>query len=138
MKVNNNDLLQLRRPYKALSPDIYKLCIKHGESADHLFVYCSLTLGLQHILFQIAKMDLVPLRSISYMMTIDYKGFGKFKRCRVLWQTACIALIWVVWRERNARIFEDKVRISEVLWDTIHLLLFGLFTPRFLRAFPLM
>ena len=49
------------------------------------------------------------------MMTIDYKGFGKFKRCRVLWQTACIALIWVVWRERNARIFEDKVRISEVL-----------------------
>ena len=72
------------------------------------------------------------------MMTIDYKGFGKFKRCRVLWQTACIALIWVVWRERNARIFEDKVRISEVLWDTIHLLLFGLFTPRFLRAFPLM
>ena len=27
-KVNTNDLLQLRRPYKTLSPDIYKLCIK--------------------------------------------------------------------------------------------------------------
>ena len=45
-KVNTNDLLQMRRPYKALSPDIYKLCMKHGESADHLFLHCSLTMGL--------------------------------------------------------------------------------------------
>ena len=36
-KVNTNDLLQLRRSYKALSPNICKLCMKHGESADHLF-----------------------------------------------------------------------------------------------------
>ncbi|RVW68265.1 putative mitochondrial protein [Vitis vinifera] len=35
-KVNTNDLLQLRRPHKALSPDICKLCMEQGESADHL------------------------------------------------------------------------------------------------------
>ena len=114
-KVNTNDLLQLRRPYKALSPDIYKLCMKHGESANHLFLHCFLTLGLWHKLFQIAKIDWVPPRSISDMMTINYKGFGKSKRGIVLWQTACIALIWVVWRERNAKIFENKVRNSENL-----------------------
>ena len=34
----------------------------------------------------------------------------------------CIAIIWVVWRERNARIFEDKTRNSENLWDAIHFL----------------
>ena len=45
-KVNTNDLLQLRRPYKALSPDICKLCMNHGESTDHLFLHCSLTMGL--------------------------------------------------------------------------------------------
>ena len=45
-KVNTNDLLQLRTPYKALSPDICKLCMKHGESAAHLFLPCSLTMGL--------------------------------------------------------------------------------------------
>ena len=45
-KVNTNNLLQSRRPYKTLSPDICKLCMKHGESVDHLFLYCSLTLGL--------------------------------------------------------------------------------------------
>ncbi|KAJ9703126.1 hypothetical protein PVL29_004763 [Vitis rotundifolia] len=56
-KVNTNDMLQVRRPYKALSPDICILCMKHGESADHLFLHCSLTIGLWHKLFQLAKMD---------------------------------------------------------------------------------
>ena len=45
-KVNTNDLLQLRRPYKVLSLDICKLCMRHGESADHLFLHCSLMMGL--------------------------------------------------------------------------------------------
>ena len=121
-KVNTKNLLQLRRPYKTLSPNVCKLCIKHGESADHLFLRCYLTMGLWHRLFQIAKMDWVPPRSISNLITINYKGFGKSKRSIVLWQTACIALIWVVWRERNARIFKDKARNSENLWDTIHFL----------------
>ncbi|KAJ9689230.1 hypothetical protein PVL29_014744 [Vitis rotundifolia] len=56
-KVNTNDLLQLRRPYKALSPDICKLCMRNGESVDHLFLHCPLTMGLWHKLFQLAKMD---------------------------------------------------------------------------------
>ena len=56
------------------------------------------------------------------MMIINYKGFGKSKRGIVLWQNACIALIWVVWRERNDWIFEDKARNSENLWDSIHFL----------------
>ena len=136
--VNTNDLLQLRRPYKALSPDICKLCIKHGESADHLFLHCSLTMGLWHKLFQIAKMDWVPPRSISDMMIINYKGFRKSKRGIVLWQTACIALIWVVWQERNVRIFEDKVRNSEVLWNTIHFIAsFWAFRSTIFKGIPL-
>ena len=44
-KVNTNDLLQFKRPYKALSPDICKLCMKQGESVDHLFLHCSVALG---------------------------------------------------------------------------------------------
>ena len=56
------------------------------------------------------------------MMFINYKGFGISKRGIVLWRNACIALIWVVWRERNARIFEDKAKNLENLWDSIHFL----------------
>ena len=121
-KVNTNDLLQLKRPYKALSPDICKLCMKQRESTNHLFLHCSLSMGLWHRLFQLAKMDWVSPRSISDMMSINYKGFGTSKRGIVLWQNACIALIWVVWRKRNARIFEDKTRNLENLWDFIHFL----------------
>ncbi|RVW47466.1 putative ribonuclease H protein [Vitis vinifera] len=73
-KVNTNDLLQLRRPHKALSLDICKLCMGQGESADHLFLHCSVTLGLWHRLFHLAKMDWVPPKSISDMMFINYKG----------------------------------------------------------------
>ncbi|RVW33884.1 hypothetical protein CK203_082946 [Vitis vinifera] len=73
-KVNTNDMLQVRRPYKALSPDICILCIKHGESADHLFLHCSLTIGLWHRLFQLAKMDWVSPRSIYDMMSIKLKA----------------------------------------------------------------
>ncbi|RVW24904.1 putative ribonuclease H protein [Vitis vinifera] len=62
-EVNTNDMLQVRRPYKALSPDICILCMKHEESADHLFLHCSLTIGLWHRLFQLVKMDWVPPRT---------------------------------------------------------------------------
>ncbi|RVX08287.1 hypothetical protein CK203_017628 [Vitis vinifera] len=70
-------------------------------------------------LFQLAKMDWVPPRSISNMMSIKFKGFGTSKRGIVLWQAASIAPIRVVWWERNARIFQDKARNSEFLWDSI-------------------
>ena len=53
------------------------------------------------------------------MMAIKFNGFGSSKRGIVLWQAASIALIRVVWWERNARIFEDQERNSEYLWDSI-------------------
>ena len=54
------------------------------------------------------------------MMAISYKWLGNSIRGGVLWQTTCLALIWVVQEERNTRIFYDKVKTSEVLWDIIH------------------
>ena len=44
-KVNTNDILQLRRSYKALNLDICLLCKESGESVNHLFLHCPLTLG---------------------------------------------------------------------------------------------
>ena len=59
------------------------------------------------------SLDWVPPRNISDMMFINYKSFGTSKRGIVLWQNVCIALIWVVWQERNVRLFEDKARDSK-------------------------
>ncbi|RVX11360.1 hypothetical protein CK203_019699 [Vitis vinifera] len=137
-KVNTNDMLQVRRPYKALSPDICILCMKHGESADHIFLHCSLTIGLWHRLFQLAKMDWVPPRSILDMMYIKFNGFGSSNRGIALWQAANIALIRIVWRERNARILRIKQGIQS-LYGTLlfSLLLFGLIVPRATEDVPI-
>ena len=52
-KVNTNDKLQLRRPYKALCPQWCILCRGNGESIDHLFLHCPVTIGLWHRLFNL-------------------------------------------------------------------------------------
>ncbi|RVX15029.1 LINE-1 retrotransposable element ORF2 protein [Vitis vinifera] len=46
---------------------------------------------------KLAKMDWVPPRSISDMLSITFSGFGLSRRGIVLGQATCIALIWVVW-----------------------------------------
>ena len=45
-KVNTNDKLQLRRPYESLYPQWCILCKGNGESIDHLFLHCPVTIGL--------------------------------------------------------------------------------------------
>ena len=43
------------------------------------------------------------------MLTISFDGLGSTNRGEVfLWQITCLTLIWIVWQERNAHIFEDK------------------------------
>ncbi|RVX11717.1 putative ribonuclease H protein [Vitis vinifera] len=118
-KVNTNDKLQLRRPYKALCPQWCILCKGNGESIDHLFLHCPVTIGLWHKLFNLVGVIWVPPRSIEDMLVISFKGLGNSVRGKILWQIACLTLIWMVWQERNNRIFEDKGRTEEVVWDLI-------------------
>ncbi|RVW27818.1 hypothetical protein CK203_107068 [Vitis vinifera] len=118
-KVNTNDKLQLRRPYKAFCPQWCILCKGNGESIDHLFLHCPITIGLWHKLFDLAGLVWVPPRSLEDMLVITFKGLGNSLRGKTLWQIACLTLIWMVWQERNNRIFEDKGRTEEMLWDLI-------------------
>ncbi|RVW78899.1 AT-rich interactive domain-containing protein 3 [Vitis vinifera] len=46
---------------------------KKGETVDHLFLHCSLTMGLWHRLFQLTKIDWVPPRSICDMLSTNFK-----------------------------------------------------------------
>ncbi|RVX03454.1 hypothetical protein CK203_027962 [Vitis vinifera] len=118
-KVNTNDKLQLRRPYKSLCPQWCILCKGSGGSIDHLFLHCPVTIGLWHKLFNLAGLVWVPPRSVEDMMVITFKGLGNSLRGKTLWQIACLTLIWLVWQERNNMIFEDKGRTEDMLWDLI-------------------
>ena len=115
-------MLQSRRSYKALSLDVCLLCMEGGETIDHIFLNCLLSLGLWHGLFDLVHIDWVPPKSICDMMIISYKRLGNTRKGKVLWQFACLALMWVMWQDRNVMIFQDKARTSECLWDIIHFL----------------
>ena len=56
------------------------------------------------------------------MMSIKFNGFGSSKRGIVVDPFGVEKASWVVWRERNVRILEAKVRNSEYLWDSIFFL----------------
>ncbi|RVW47047.1 Exocyst complex component SEC10a [Vitis vinifera] len=70
-------------------------------------------------LFNLVGVIWVPPRSIEDMLVISFKGLGNSVRGKTLWQIACLTLIWMVWQERNNRIFEDKGRTEEMVWDLI-------------------
>ena len=50
---------------------------------------------------------------LLWVLGIQLKG-------KTLLRIACLTLIWMVWRERNVRIFEDKWRTFETLWELFH------------------
>ena len=54
------------------------------------------------------------------MMLISFRGLGNSLRSRTLWQIACLTILWIVWQEKNVRVFEDRWRTEEMLWDLLH------------------
>ena len=55
------------------------------------------------------------------MMIITFRGLGNSIIGKTLWQIACYTLLWIVWQERNTRIFEDKGRWEGLLLDLLHI-----------------
>ena len=51
------------------------------------------------------------------MFIIAFKGFGNSTRGKTLWRIVCLSLVWFVWQERNERMFENKERSKEEVWD---------------------
>ena len=49
-----------------------------------------------------------------------FKGFVNSFKGKTLWRIVCLSLVWFVWQERNARIFENKKRPEEEVWDIFY------------------
>ncbi|RVW35131.1 hypothetical protein CK203_085890 [Vitis vinifera] len=91
-----------------------------SQVPDYLLVFLLSLYGILKSLVwlvahkKLAKMDWVPPRSISDMMSINYKGFDASKRGIVLWQNASIALIWVVWWKEMQVYLRTKLGIQRI------------------------
>ena len=109
-RLNTCELLQRRRPKSCFSPHWCVLCKSNGEDADHLFLQCEVASYLWHKLFSEVGVNWVPPTQLSDLFSQNHSGFGKGKKAKVLWGCAVLAVFWVIWMERNRRIFEDYSR----------------------------
>ena len=75
---------------------------------------------LWHKLFNLARIAWDSPRSTEDLFIITFRGFGNSSRGKTLWKIACLSLVWFVWKERNARIFENKERVEREVWDLFY------------------
>ena len=60
------------------------MCLRSGESIDHLFLHCLGTLNVWNRLFSIARIDRVWPKGVTNMLYISFRGFVHTLRGRVL------------------------------------------------------
>lgn len=78
--------------------------------------------GLWQRLFRISRESWISPGSSTQLFEIGFEGFRRGKRGRTLWRCAFISVFWVIWLERNARIFEGKEDFLDVCRDRVHFL----------------
>lgn len=50
--------------------------MSHGESIDHLFLDCSMTIELWYKFLRLTNLVWVPFRSVRDILTISFGGWG--------------------------------------------------------------
>jgi hypothetical protein len=83
------------------------MCKKNGESVDHLLIHCEVATYLWHYVFTLFGVEWVMPQKVIDLFACWSQGGGR-DLSRVIWRMAPLCVIWCIWRERNARIFEDK------------------------------
>ena len=103
-----------------LSPGWCVLCKKDNESLDHLFLHCAFSFRIWGKILQEFGVDWVIPRSSKDLLCLG-QGLCLNKKGKTLWKIAATATFWVIWLERNNRIFEEKDDSFDSIWDRIRL-----------------
>jgi hypothetical protein len=86
--------------------DWCSMCKTAGESIDHLFLHCMVATELWRALLQLFGVEWVMPGSVKDMLG-SWRGQKGNRTSIQIWRMAPLCLMWCVWRERNARCFED-------------------------------
>lgn len=101
-KANTNDLLQIRRPHMALSPNVCVFCFKEEETHSHLFLLCPMARKMRSRLLAFSGEQWVAPKRVEDLLNIGLFGFSKNKDNRSLWKCALFSTLQYLWLERNA------------------------------------
>ncbi|KAM7480816.1 hypothetical protein LguiB_005399 [Lonicera macranthoides] len=121
-RVNTGDILQIRRPYLAISSSWCILCKQKGESIDHILLHCNFTGYMWNKVGEVFGSIGAKPSSWRDFLSMEWQFVGNKKKSKLMWRCCCLALAWCIWQERNTRVFEDKSNEAAEIWLKIKLL----------------
>lgn len=100
------------------------LCNETGETNNHLFLHCKFTAQLWNLFFSLTKTVWTMPGHTADLMSCWMKRGGS-KSQKKWWRIVPSCIWWSVWRERNGRCFEDKIKsVHYVKWNCLVTLFF--------------
>jgi hypothetical protein len=86
------------------------------ETATHLLLGCTVFGGLWHLIYQWLGISFIPPESVAdhlhHLGQLASVPLSKHTFFKVIWH----ATAWVIWKERNSRLFNNKIQ------EVVHLL----------------
>jgi hypothetical protein len=96
------------------------MCKSNGETVDHLFLCCEVTRALWYAIFSRFGLYWVMPNRVADLFACWWTG--GHSQSATVWKMVPLCLLWCLWRERNARCFEDLERSLEELKSFFFLL----------------
>jgi hypothetical protein len=102
------------------------LCKNSGESIENLLLHFEVAIELWSVIFQLFGVAWVMPLSVCECSRSWRSQYGN-RTALCIWRMTPLCLMWCLWREQNARTFEDR---ETSLLDLKKLVLHSLFTWR--------
>ena len=97
------------------------MCKNADELADHLLMHCQFARQLWNFVFQFVGIDWVLPLDVPNLLFCWWNWFGK--RSLGVWNLIPSCLMWIIWRERNNRTFENMespvAKVIEMFFATL-------------------
>jgi hypothetical protein len=88
------------------------MCKRSEASIDYLLLHCEVVRNLWSVLFTLFHVTWVmPERVIDLLAC--WRGQMGTCSALVMWRIAPLCLMWTIWRERNAKCFEDREKSED-------------------------
>lgn len=116
------DTLQKRFTNISLSPNWCSLCMADSETSNHIFSHCNFAFELWRLVLQeLEKTWTVPFSISDCFLPSTGPRIGK--KGKALLRMIVQAVCWVLWLERNRRIFENKKETVVEIWAKLKLMI---------------
>lgn len=95
-----------------------QMCLEDEETVDHLLLRCSFAMKIWNSVINWFKCKWAMPKALQHLFE-EWTSLIGSKKGKELWKLSFLAVILHIWKERNARCFEGKKCLEEILCDKI-------------------